>query len=99
MRAVPDAIRAHLDAAVAHAFDRFGEGSMGGTEMSRTERLAVLLEEVGEVAAEVVKEQRNRSREPGKHGPFDADDLVSELVQVAACAVMWAGVELSTDPS
>ena len=81
------------EAAVERAYERFGDGSMGGTEMSRTERLAILLEEVGEVAAEVVKEQRNRSQEPGKHGPFSTRDLLSELAQVAACAVMWAEAE------
>ena len=79
-----------LDSAIEHAWSRFGEGSMMGSQMSRTERLAVLVEEVGEVAAEVVKEQRNRSAEPGKHGPFDVAALVAELTQVAACAVMWA---------
>ena len=85
-------LRPLLDA-IESAFSRFGEGSMGGSEMSRTERFAVLSEEVGEVAAEVVKEQRNRSREPGKHGPFDVEALIAELTQVAACAVMWAGQE------
>lgn len=72
---------------------RFGAGSMRGPEMTRTERLAVILEALGEVAAEVVKEQRNRSREPGKHGDFDVAALILELEQVAACAVMWAAHE------
>lgn len=51
--------------------------------MADTERLAVLTEEVGEVAREVL-ELQNLVEEKG-----DVDRLRTELVQVAAIAVAW----------
>lgn len=48
---------------------------MGGTQLTDLERMAVLTEEVGEVA-HALNEQ-------------DPDELRRELLQVAACAVAW----------
>lgn len=53
---------------------KYGPRSMSGTELTSLERLAVLVEEVGEVARGVMDEK------PG---------LWDELVQVAACAISW----------
>ena len=61
-------------------------GKFGGTHILPSgpdhARLAVLTEEVGEVAREL--------NEALIKGELDRDALVSELVQTAACAVAWA---------
>ncbi len=84
---------------MGRAWDRFGDGSMAGTLMSRTEKLAVMLEEVGEVARAVVIELRNASdNEPLRHGEFSVQELIVELEQTAACAAMWANAERALLP-
>lgn len=64
-----EATRAHL---------KHGEHSMMGQQYTAHERLAILMEEVGEVAHELTYDQRN-----------DRDKLVKELIQVAAMAASW----------
>lgn len=70
-----EATRAHL---------RHGEHSMLGPHYSASDRLAILVEEVGEVAHELTYDQGG----PGV-GRFDKDRLVKELIQVAAMAASW----------
>ena len=64
-------------------------GKFGGTHIlpggPDSDRLGVLVEEVGEVAKEV-NEERMGQGEPGK--------LYDELTQTAACAVAWAVAHL-----
>lgn len=68
-----EATRAHL---------KHGEHSMLGPHYSSGDRLAILVEEVGEVAHELTYDQDD--------GGFDARDrLVKELIQVAAMAATW----------
>jgi NTP pyrophosphatase (non-canonical NTP hydrolase) len=55
----------------------------GDDEMSHTQRLAVVIEEVGEVARAVLEEGKLAN---DVHGV----ELHKELVQVAACCVKWA---------
>src|ERR1035441_490252 len=64
-----EATRAHL---------RHGENSMMGTRYSSGDRLAILVEEVGEVAHELTYDQ-----------DADRDKLVKELIQVSAMAATW----------
>ena len=95
-RAEVEGALAGVVGAMASAWERFGNDSMGGTAMSRPEKFATLGEEFGEVAKEVVTEGRNASEhEPMRHGLFDPAKLIAELDQVAACAVMWAETERS----
>ena len=70
-----EATRAHL---------KHGEHSMLGTRYSASDRLAILVEEVGEVAHELTYDQGG----PGV-GRYDRDKLVKELIQVAAMAASW----------
>lgn len=85
---------AAVEAEMIDARRRFGDGSMGGAVMSRSEKYATLGEEFGEVGREVVTEGRNASEhEPMRHGLFDPLKLIHELDQVAACAMMWAAAE------
>ena len=65
-----EATRAHL---------KHGEHSMMGSRYTAHERLAILVEEVGEVAHELTYDQGD-----------DRDKLVKELIQVAAMAASWA---------
>jgi hypothetical protein len=64
-----EATRAHL---------KHGEHSMLGPQYTAHERLAILVEEVGEVAHELTYDQDG-----------DRDKLVKELIQVAAMAASW----------
>ncbi len=64
-----EATRAHL---------KHGEHSMLGPHYSSGDRLAILMEEVGEVAHELTYDQDG-----------DRDKLVKELIQVAAMAATW----------
>ena len=64
-----EATRAHL---------KHGDNSMLGPHYTAHERLAILVEEVGEVAHELTYDQRD-----------DRDKLVKELIQVAAMAATW----------
>lgn len=61
-------------------------GRFGGTHIMPSgpdhARLAVLVEEVGEVAREL--------NEALSTGTLDRDALVKELIQVGACAAAWA---------
>ncbi len=70
-----EATRAHL---------KHGDYSMLGSRYSQSDRLAILTEEVGEVAHELTYDQGG----PGV-GRYDRDKLVRELVQVAAMAATW----------
>lgn len=72
-----EAIRAHL---------RHGEHSMLGAQCSNGERLAILVEEVGEVAHELTYDQPGYFEDAP---PGDKDRLVKELIQVAAMAATW----------
>lgn len=65
---------------------RFGQWYIGGPRLSNAEKLAVLTEEVGEVAEAIVQSIDNGRFVRGKH----ADNLREELLQVAAAAVAWA---------
>jgi len=55
---------------------------LSGQTMDPHQKLAVLVEEVGEVSQEL-----NDATEGGR--PVWTDHLRAELVQVAACAVAW----------
>lgn len=65
------------EATRAHA--KHGEYSMLGPNYSASDRLAILVEEVGEVAHELTYDVGN----------FDKDRLIKELFQVAAMAATW----------
>jgi hypothetical protein len=62
------------EATGAHA--KHGDHSMLGPDYTPHQRLAILMEEVGEVAHELTYDQ-------------DGDKLVRELIQVAAMAASW----------
>lgn len=64
-----EATRAHL---------KHGDHSMLGKHYASGDRLAILMEEVGEVAHELTYDQDG-----------DTDKLVKELIQVAAMAASW----------
>lgn len=64
-----EATRAHL---------KHGDNSMLGAHYTSGDRLAILMEEVGEVAHELTYDQDG-----------DRDKLVKELIQVAAMAASW----------
>lgn len=64
------------EASGAHA--KHGDHSMLGERYTPHERLAILMEEVGEVAHELTYDQDG-----------DRDKLVKELIQVAAMAATW----------
>ncbi len=68
-----EATRAHL---------RHGEHSMLGTAQTDERRLAILTEEVGEVAREL-----NDAAIDGR--PADRDKLVKELIQAGAMCAAW----------
>ncbi len=70
-----EATRAHL---------KHGDYSMLGTRYSQSDRLAILTEEVGEVAHELTYDQGG----PGV-GHYNKEALVKELIQVAAMAASW----------
>ncbi len=73
-----------IQAEAARAHLKHGEHSMLGKCYSPSDRLAILVEEVGEVAHELTYDQGG----PGV-GQFDRDRLVKELIQVAAMAASW----------
>jgi len=70
-----EATRAHL---------RHGEYSMLGQHYSQSDRLAILVEKVAEVAHELTYDQG------GTGGRYDRGRLVRELIEVAAMAASWA---------
>lgn len=71
-----EATRAHL---------KHGDRSMLGPHYTSGDRLAILMEEVGEVAHELTYDQGGL--EGGRR-----DELVKELIQVAAMAASWVEV-------
>jgi hypothetical protein len=73
-----EATRAHL---------KHGEYSMLGPNYSSGDRLAILVEEVGEVAHELTYDLGG----PGV-GEGRREELVKELIQVAAMAASWVEV-------
>ncbi len=94
IRWAPEAL-ARVQRERREAYRKFGDASMGGAIMTRSERLAVIAEEFGEVAREVVTSLRNASGiDPLRHGEFDIDALIGELAQTAACALMWIEAEM-----
>lgn len=76
-----EAIRAHL---------HHGRNSMAHPDQSNDRRLAILTEEVGEVAHELNEAAISASKYPGTgYTGLDRDALVKELIQVAAMAATW----------
>lgn len=73
-----------IQAEATRAHIRHGEHSMLGPDYSSGDRLAILVEEVGEVAHELTYDQGS----PGVGGGR-RDELVKELIQVAAMAASW----------
>lgn len=73
-----------IQAEATHAHLKHGEYSMLGNHYSSSDRLAVLVEEVGEVAHELTYDQGG----PGV-GRYDKGKLEKELIQVAAMAATW----------
>lgn len=70
-----EATRAHL---------KHGEYSMLSEKYTSGQRLAILVEEVGEVAHELTYDQGGAGVGEGRR-----DELVKELIQVAAMAASW----------
>jgi hypothetical protein len=70
-----EATRAHL---------RHGDHSMLGKHYTSGDRLAILVEEVGEVAHELTYDQGGPAVGEGRR-----EELVKELIQVAAMAATW----------
>ena len=67
-----------IQAEATNAHLKHGEHSMLGPRYSSGDRLAILVEEVGEVAHELTYDQDG-----------DRSKLVRELIQVAAMAASW----------
>lgn len=62
----------------------WGEHSMLGTRYTNSDRLAILVEKVGEVAHELTYDQSWCGT-----GESRRDELVKELIRVAAMAATW----------
>jgi uncharacterized protein DUF4406 len=75
-----------INAATIHAQVKHGDRSYLGDGLTTTERLAGLMEEVGEVARALTYDGGGRE---GEH-PGDKDKVVKELLQVASVAACWA---------
>ena len=73
-----------IQAEATRARLKHGEHSMLGTNYSSGDRLAILMEEVGEVAHELTYDQGGAGGGEGRR-----DELVKELIQVAAMAATW----------
>ena len=69
---------AAIQAEATRAVVKHGDHSMLGPHYTPGDRLAILMEEVGEIAHELTYDQ-----------PGDRDKLVRELIQVAAMAASW----------
>lgn len=67
-----------IQAEATRAYLKHGDHSMLGKHYTPGDRLAILMEEVGEVAHELTYDQDG-----------DRDKLVKELIQVAAMAASW----------
>lgn len=79
--ALSDLTLSAIQAEATRAYLKHGEHSMFGP-MFHDRRLTILTEEVGEVAREL-NDAAIDSR------PVNRDDLVKELIQVAAMAASW----------
>jgi hypothetical protein len=80
-----------IQAEVINSQVKHGEHSMMNPELPPGERLAILVEEVGEVATALNYDQKGKR-----------PDLFRELLQVAAMAAIWAEIEdkeQTSDPS
>ena len=75
-----DAIQAEATRAHIH----HGQRSMLGSAYTSGDRLAILVEEVGKVAHELTYDAGGPGVGEGRH-----DELVRELIQVAAMAASW----------
>ena len=73
-----------VQAEATKAYLRHGDHSMLGAAVTESDRLAILTEEVGEVAREL-NEDRLGNLDPGDW----RDRRVKELIQVAAMAATW----------
>lgn len=73
-----------VQAEATRAYLKHGDHSMLSPVCSSGDRLAILMEEVGEVAHELTYDQDG----PGV-GEGRRDELVKELIQVAAMAASW----------
>ncbi len=85
-------------AARESAMSRFGNHSIGGSWLLRPERLAILVEEIGEVAEHVTRDRRQTlptAEERERHDAPNRDELIDELAQVSAAALMWIEAELA----
>lgn len=80
------AVRAALDE-VFRAKAKHGEKTMDGPGYTETQRLAILMEEVGEVAHELTYDAAKDGIEGG-----DTGRLEKEVTQVAAMALTWLSV-------
>ena len=74
-----------VQAEALRAVSKHGIHVISGPEYTDCDRLAILMEEVGEVAHELTYDQAR-----------DKDKLVKELIQVATMAAMWAEYADST---
>jgi hypothetical protein len=73
-----------VQAEATKAYLRHGDHSMLGAAVTESDRLAILTEEVGEVAREL-----NEDRLGNLDGDDWRDRRVKELLQVAAMALTW----------
>lgn len=62
---------------------KHGDNAMMNPDLTNGERLAILGEEFGEVCTALTYDHRNNGRQ----------ELVKELLQVAAMAAVWAQIE------
>lgn len=72
-----------VQAEATKAYLRHGDHSMLGAAVTESDRLAILTEEVGEVARELNEDRL------GNLGDDWRDRRVKELIQVAAMALTW----------
>jgi len=73
-----------VQAEATRAYLLHGDHSMLGVAVTESDRLAILAEEVGEVAKELNEDRL------GNLDPYDwRDRRVKELIQVAAMALSW----------
>jgi hypothetical protein len=82
-RILSDLTLAAIQAEATRAHLRHGEISMLGAKHTDCDRLAILVEEVGEVARELCEHKL------GNSGPDHKAKLAGELIQVAAMACSW----------
>lgn len=80
-----DATLTAIQAEATRAHLRHGDHSMLGPDYSSGDRLAILMEEVGEVARELTYDHGGT----GADHQGRRDELVKELIQVAAMAATW----------